>query len=550
MSIIAAGTTTTTALSSTGNTDGTLQFQVNGTTPSVTLNTLGAIGVGSSPAFGTSGQVLTSGGSTVAPTWATPTVPVTVPTFTATGAISAAGLTVALNSDGTVSTISGATTSFSAGASATLPSNRTGSYVSAAYDPINQKIVILAAYSSFLMGYVGTISGTTITFGSEYQIVTSAVTYNKIAYDTANNKFVALYAISNTQRVKVLTVSGTAISAGAETTLTNSAGYVQNIALVYNPIAGKFVTAGYDSNTHTALWMFTVSGTSITENFSPTSQMLLYFYPNNLSCNPLTGTIALGGKSLLAGAAYPYVYPVTVSSTSVSVGSGTQLASNTAGDFVTPVFFGSTTAGYGLAVIFTASNTNNAILLTTGEEVNGGFSLGGTYAFGSNYSVAGNFGVAANPAGSNIVITWPDGNDGYAKSLTAFVNKNGTAVFGSINNLFTPANGIPSALVYCTDIAKMVFVGNNNSNSRYTTVVFTPDGYASNAQSFIGFSTASAASGASVGVSMFANMNTNVSGLTLGAAYNVTYTGTLTTSITGFPYAGKSYGATKIFVGV
>jgi hypothetical protein len=73
MSIIAAGTTTTTALSSTGNTDGTLQFQVNGTTASVTLNTLGAIGVGSTPAFGTSGQVLTSAGSTAAPAWTTPT---------------------------------------------------------------------------------------------------------------------------------------------------------------------------------------------------------------------------------------------------------------------------------------------------------------------------------------------------------------------------------------------------------------------------------------------------------------------------------------------
>ena len=69
MSIIAAGTTTTTALSSTGNTDGTLQLQVNGTTPSVTLNTLGAVGVGSTPAFGTAGQVLTSAGSTAAPTW-------------------------------------------------------------------------------------------------------------------------------------------------------------------------------------------------------------------------------------------------------------------------------------------------------------------------------------------------------------------------------------------------------------------------------------------------------------------------------------------------
>jgi len=75
MSIISAGTTTTTALSSTGNTDGTLQFQVNGTTASVTLNTLGAIGVGSSPSFGSSGNVLISAGSTAAPAWGAVTVP-------------------------------------------------------------------------------------------------------------------------------------------------------------------------------------------------------------------------------------------------------------------------------------------------------------------------------------------------------------------------------------------------------------------------------------------------------------------------------------------
>lgn len=72
MSIIRAGTTTTTALTSIGNTDGTIQLQVNGTTPSVTLNALGAVGVGAVPNFGTSGQVLVSAGSTTAPTWATP----------------------------------------------------------------------------------------------------------------------------------------------------------------------------------------------------------------------------------------------------------------------------------------------------------------------------------------------------------------------------------------------------------------------------------------------------------------------------------------------
>jgi hypothetical protein len=43
MSIISAGTTTTTALVNTGDTTGNLVLQVNGTTTSVTLNTTGAV---------------------------------------------------------------------------------------------------------------------------------------------------------------------------------------------------------------------------------------------------------------------------------------------------------------------------------------------------------------------------------------------------------------------------------------------------------------------------------------------------------------------------
>lgn len=72
MSTISAGTSSGTALVSTGDTSGNLVLQVNGTTTSLTLNTSGAIGVGSSPSYGSSGQVLTSGGSSAVPTWATP----------------------------------------------------------------------------------------------------------------------------------------------------------------------------------------------------------------------------------------------------------------------------------------------------------------------------------------------------------------------------------------------------------------------------------------------------------------------------------------------
>jgi hypothetical protein len=71
MSNIAAGTTSGTALVSTGDTTGALQLQVNGTTPSVTLAANGSIGVGSTPGYGTNGQVLTSSGTGSAPTWTT-----------------------------------------------------------------------------------------------------------------------------------------------------------------------------------------------------------------------------------------------------------------------------------------------------------------------------------------------------------------------------------------------------------------------------------------------------------------------------------------------
>jgi hypothetical protein len=58
-----------------GSNDGTLALQTTtagGTaTTALTINTTQAIGVGSSPSYGTSGQFLTSGGSTASPTWTT-----------------------------------------------------------------------------------------------------------------------------------------------------------------------------------------------------------------------------------------------------------------------------------------------------------------------------------------------------------------------------------------------------------------------------------------------------------------------------------------------
>lgn len=55
----------------TADASGVLGLQAAGNT-GITLNSSRAIGVGASPSYGTSGQVLTSAGSAAAPTWTTP----------------------------------------------------------------------------------------------------------------------------------------------------------------------------------------------------------------------------------------------------------------------------------------------------------------------------------------------------------------------------------------------------------------------------------------------------------------------------------------------
>ena len=165
MSIIAAGTTTNTALVNTGNTDGTLQLQVNGTTPSVTLATTGAVGVGSTPGYGTNGQVLTSSGSSAAPTWTTAGASLTTPSFTST-----------IGVGGATASASGAGITFPATQSASSDANTLDDYEEGTWTPtVTLNTGTATAYTIGTATYtktgrvvvvIGSIIGTNGTFGS------------------------------------------------------------------------------------------------------------------------------------------------------------------------------------------------------------------------------------------------------------------------------------------------------------------------------------------------------------------------------------------------
>ena len=106
-------TPTISTITSAAATDLTLKSA--GTT-AITVNTNQALGVGSSPSFGTSGQVLTSAGTAAAPTWSTPSSSVQIQPISASVSanaltISASALTLDFRSttlgSGTVTTVSG-----------------------------------------------------------------------------------------------------------------------------------------------------------------------------------------------------------------------------------------------------------------------------------------------------------------------------------------------------------------------------------------------------------------------------------------------------------
>lgn len=172
-----------------------------------------------------------------------------------------------------VGTIS--STSISFGSAATFASAATLPF-SATYDANAQKVVV--AYqdqgnSNYPTAVVGTISNTSISFGTEAVIANTASTWQSLTYDSANQKVVVAYrgggASSNNGVAAVGTISGTSISFATGVTF-NSA-ITNYVSASYNAAAQKVVIAYLDQSGNTGYVIEgSVSGTSI--SFSSASQ--------------------------------------------------------------------------------------------------------------------------------------------------------------------------------------------------------------------------------------------------------------------------------------
>jgi hypothetical protein len=176
------------------------------------------------------------------------------------------GKAVVLKGDGTVEVIVQTTATQSVGTTTQFHSTSVN-YNGAAFDINSGKVVIAYRNNSNSNGtaIVGTVSGTSISFGTAVVFSSSAGSYISVAADPVNGKVVIAYQGSGGHgKSRVGTVSGTSISFGTEVAFRGAAS-VLDIAIVYEKSSGKFVIAYRDNPNSlqgTAI-VGTISGTSI-----------------------------------------------------------------------------------------------------------------------------------------------------------------------------------------------------------------------------------------------------------------------------------------------
>ena len=162
-----------------------------------------------------------------------------------------------------VGTVSGTTVSF--GSQNQWSSNNLA-YTVSAYDSENDKIVALyqdGTQSDYGYARVGTVSGTSISFGTEVQFANVSVFQIGATYDSVNKKVIVVYgnSTSGLGQAKVGTVSGTSISWGNAATY--GANEVTRVNVAACDVSQNKIFVAYRESASVFGIIGTVSGTSI-----------------------------------------------------------------------------------------------------------------------------------------------------------------------------------------------------------------------------------------------------------------------------------------------
>ena len=217
-----------------------------------------------------------------------------------------------------VGTVSGSTISF--GTPVEFNSDQT-TYISATFDSANDKVVIAYRDDNNIdkgTAMVGTVSGTSISFGTAVIFRHSQTGYCAATFDSSNNKVVIGFRdVGNLNKgtAVVGTVSGTSISFGAEVVFDSSA--VSDIALTFDSTNGKVVAYQDVGNSDYGTATGTVSGTSISFGSATVFESANSTYISS-TFDSTNGKVVIAYKDV-ANSDYGTAIVGTVSGTSISL---------------------------------------------------------------------------------------------------------------------------------------------------------------------------------------------------------------------------------------
>lgn len=501
---------------------------------------------------GTSGQVLTSGGSGAAPTWASPPASAGTVTAVASGSL-ADGSAVILNSNGTVSVVA----STSASTTASIPlTNATTSYAiqqttstAASFDPsTNTVVVFFADNSSYnLYAVAGTISGTTITFGTGVLNIFAASISGSLSWGfgavfmPAVNMHVVFFNRNSgdvVSRMVYTTGTGTntsvtTVSGGGQTIMSGS---VVGPKCVYDPVSGLAVVVACNRDNSNAVQVCTVSvsATTVTANSIVTVLAGGYNHSPNICYDPTDNKILIIGQGT---SSYTFAAVGTISGTSISFGTPTAIQS-AAGAFYNCCAIAYSVAdskvfvAYGLESI---SQPRGAVGTVSGTSI----SFGTPQAFG--YGTTSNLPFSAAYYATTGKVYFLQS---YVQLRIDFSGTTFATAYEYGYSGFTYG-----ALSYLNGLDMLLIVGARYSGGSYYPAVATTTAYSTNLTSnnFLGFSSSSYTNGQTATISTVGSTVTNQSGLTTATKYYVGPSGTLGVN-SGQPYAGLAMSATKLVV--
>ena len=459
------------------------------------------------------------------------------------------GKPVIVNADGTVSVVAETSVSQAVGSPTVFEA---ASIVRSAstYDSNAQKVVI--AYeddlnSDYGTAVVGTVSGTSISFGSPVVFEAARITYLSATYDSNAQKVVVAYQDNDNSdygTAIVGTVSGTSISFGSPTVFESA--NTTFLSATYDSNAQKVVIAYRDqgnSNYGTAV-VGTVSGTSISfgsptvfesaavlwlsATYDSNAQKVVIAYEDDLNSD--YGTAVVG----------------TVSGTSISFG--------------TPVVYESASTGYHSATY--DSNAQKVVIAYT----DGGNSSYGTAIVGTVSGTSISFGtpvvfasvstiyssIIYDSNAQKVVVAYQDRTGGSDYGTVVVGTVSGTSISFGSPTVFESAETSNISSTYDTNAQKVVIAYQDVGNSNYgTSVVFQPAYTSTNltAENFIGFADGAAADTGPARVQVGSGINGAQSSLTAGQQYFVQTDGTLgLTADDPSVIAGTAISATEIIV--